>query len=146
MADVIIRQKDIYRLGKKLLNEMNDFLHDEYILTEFKEMKEVKQKFLKELAFNHINTLKRQYRITEEERQELAKPFIDKLFDNKNIEYDPNLVKEAMKDDGIDTEGIYHALVCLDLEMEINEDLYFKKSAFLDIYRVFETGYSYLED
>ena len=145
MAAVIIRQKDLKRLGKEFLHEVFDFLHDEYILTTFPEMEVVKEKFLKELAFNHINTLKRQYRITEEKRQELAKPFIDKLFDNKNIEYDPNLVKEAMKDDGIDTEGIYHALVCLRLNMEIDEDLYFKKSAFLDILRVFETGYSYLE-
>ena len=146
MAAVIIKQKDVERLGKELLNEMFNFLHDEYILTTFPEMEAVKEKFLKELAFNHINTLKRQYRITEEERQELAKPFIDKLFDNKNIEYDPNLVKEAMKDDGIGTKGIYHTLVCLDLEMEINEDLYYKTKSFLDIYRVFETGYSYLED
>ena len=140
MSVVIIRQKDLKRLGKELLNEIYNFLHDEYIITTFPEMEAVKEKFLKKLAFNHINTLKRQYKITEEKRQELAKPFID-----RNIEYDPNLVKEAMKDDGIDTKGIYHALDCLDLEMEIDEDLYFKTESFLDIYRVFETGYSYLE-
>ena len=103
-------------------------------------MKVEKEKFLKNLAFNHINNLKRKYKITEEKRQELAKPFID-----KNIEYDPNLVKEAMKDVGIDTEGIYHALVCLDLEMEIDEDLYFRTEAFLNIYSVFNIDYSYLE-
>ena len=32
------------------------------------------------------------------------------------------------------------------LDSEVNEDLYFKNKAFLDIYRVFENGYSYLED
>ena len=48
-----------------------------------------------------------------------------------------------MKDDGIDTEGIYHTLNSLKLDMEIDEDLY-KTKAFLDIFRVFESGYSYL--
>ena len=38
-------------------------------------MKEVRKEFLKNLAFNHINTLHRQYKITDEKRQEL----IDKL-------------------------------------------------------------------
>ena len=45
MAAVIIRKKDVKRLGKELLKEMFKFLHDEYILTEFKEMKEVKKNF-----------------------------------------------------------------------------------------------------
>ena len=36
MAAVIIKQKDVERLGKELLNEMFEFLHDEYILTNFK--------------------------------------------------------------------------------------------------------------
>ena len=36
MAAVIIRKKDVERLGKELLNEMFDFLHDEYILNKFK--------------------------------------------------------------------------------------------------------------
>ena len=51
-----------------------------------------------------------------------------------------------MKDDGIDTKGIYHTLNTLNLDMEIDEYLYFKTESFLDIYRVFENGYSYLED
>ena len=144
MAAVIIRQKDVKRLGKELLNEMFDFLHNEYILTNFKEIQEV---FLKNLVFNHINTLHRQYKITKEKREELAKPFLDRLFNiGKKVEYDSNLVKDAMKDNGIDTEGIYHTLISINLDKEIDEDLYFKTKAFLDIFRVFETAYIYLED
>ena len=147
MAAVIIRQKDLKRLGKELLNEMFDFLHDEYILTKFKEMKEVQEKFLEKLAFNHINTLHRQYKITKEKREELAKPFLDRLFNiGKKVEYDSNLVKDAMKDNGIDTEGIYHTLLTLNFFKEIDEDLYFKTKAFLDIFRVFEVSYMYLDD
>ena len=156
MAAVIIRQKDLKRLGKKLLNEIFDFLHNEYILTEFKQMKKVQEKFLEKLAFNHINTLRRQYKITEEKREELAKPFLDTLFKTDENSSDleksardlfiSNLVKKAMKNDGVDTEGIYLTLISLNLDMEIDEDLYYKTKAFLDIFRVFETAYSYLED
>ena len=31
MAAVIVRKKDVERLGKELLKEVYDFLHDEYI-------------------------------------------------------------------------------------------------------------------
>ena len=57
MAAVIIRQKDLERLGKELLKEMFYFLHDEYILTKFKQMKAEQEKFLEKLVLNHINTL-----------------------------------------------------------------------------------------
>ena len=143
MAAIIIRQKDIKRLGKELLKEMFDFLHDEYILTEFKEMKNTQEKFLEKLALNHINTLHRQYKITDKKREELAKPFVDSF---KKVEYDSNLVKDAMEGDGVDTEGIYHTLIHLNLNMEIDEDLYFKTKAFLDIFRVFDVAYSYLDN
>ena len=147
MAAVIIRQKDLKRLGKELLNEIFDFLHDKYILTKFKQMKSEQERFLEKLAFNHINTLYRQFNITEEKRKELAKPFLDKLFSmDKKVEYDSNLVKGAMKNNGIDTEGIYHTLISINLDKEIDEDLYFKTKAFLDIFRVFEVSYMYLDD
>ena len=156
MAAVIIRQKDVKRLARELLNEMFEFLHDEYILSEFKEMKEVQKEFLENLALNHINTLHRQYKITKERREELVKPFIDKLLKidenssdlekNIKVEYDSKLVEGAIKEDGVDTEGIYQTLNKLKLDMEIDEDLYFKTKAFLDIFRVFESGYTNLED
>ena len=147
MAAVIIRKKDVDRIGKELLKEMFEFLHDEYILTEFKEMKEVQKEFLENLALNHINTLSRQYKITKERREVLIKPFIDDLFkidenssdlEKKKLEYDSKLVKSAMEDEGIDTEGIYQTFNKLKLDMEIDEDLYYKTKSFLDIFRVFE--------
>ena len=101
MAAVIITKKDVERLGKELIKEMNDFLHDEYMLNKFEEMKKVQKEFLE------------------------------------------NLTK---KGDGVDIEGIYHTLNSLNLNMEIDEDLYFKTKAFLDIFRVFDSSYTYLED
>ena len=69
MAAVIIRQKDVKRLARELLNEMFEILYDEYILAAFKEMKEVQKEFLENLALNHINTLHRQYKIIKEKRE-----------------------------------------------------------------------------
>ena len=51
-----------------------------------------------------------------------------------------------MEGDGVDTEGIYHTLISLNLNMEIDEDLYFKTIAFLDIFRVFDVSYTYLDN
>ena len=39
MAAVIIRKKDVERLGKELIKEVFDFLNNEYILNNFSEMK-----------------------------------------------------------------------------------------------------------
>ena len=145
MAAVIIKSKDVDRLGKELLNEMFNFLHDDYILKEFVRMKKEQIIFLEKLVFNHIKTLHRQFKITKEKRDELIKPFIDPLFDTyKRVECNPQLVKDAMKNDGVDTKGIYQILLNITINEEADEDLYFKTKSFLDIYRVFKTGYTYL--
>ena len=151
MAAVIIRQKDLNHLAKTLLKEIFEFLHGEYILSEFKEMKEIQKEFLENLASNHIDMLHRQFKITEEKREELVD--LMKIDENSSelekkckVEYVSKLVENAMKDGGIDTEGIYQTLINLKIDSEINEDLYYKTKAFLDIFRVFESGYSYLED
>ena len=151
MAAVIIRQKDLNHLAKTLLKEIFEFLHGEYILSEFKEMKEIQKEFLENLASNHIDMLHRQFKITEEKREELVD--LMKIDENSSelekkckVEYVSKLVEAAMKDGGIDIEGIYQTLINLKIDSEINEDLYYKTKAFLDIFRVFESGYSYLED
>ena len=146
MAAVIIRKKYVDRLGKELLKEMFDFFNDEYILTEFKKMKFVKEMFLHDLIINHINTLRREFKITDEKREILFEQIIDKKIKGKELPEEMELKENTMKDDGLDTEGIYHTLVSLKLDMEIDEDLYFKTKAFLDIYRVFTIDYNYLED
>ena len=102
MAAVIIRKSDVERLGKKLMKEVNDFLHDEYIISTFPEM----------------------------------------LANQKKIDDSVNKYESGI----LNIKKIYHILLHIDLDDEIDGDLYFKNKAFLDIYRVFETGYTYLED
>ena len=128
MAAVIIRQKDVNRLAKELLKEVFDFLHNEYILTTFEEMKEVQKVFLQNLVFNHIKNLHRYRKISDKKRDELIKPFKNILFNpTEKVEYDPQFVKDAVKDNGVDTEGIYHTLLTLKLDDEIEGDLFYKK-------------------
>ena len=118
MAAVIIRRKDIVRLGKELIKEMYYLLHDEYILSKLEEIKKVQKKFLENLSVNHITLLSKEGEL--------------KLC--------------IMKDNGNDIQGIYNTLKSLNFSMKINEDLFFKKMAFMDIYRVFEVSYAYLEN
>ena len=108
--NVVVRKKDIKSLGKELLKEVYEFLHDDYILSTFEEIKEEQKKFIKNLTKNNINL---------------------------------DFVKN---DFHIDIESIFKVINELEFDMEIDEDLYFKTKSFLDIFRVFEVGYTYLED
>ena len=103
---VTIRKSDVEKLGKDLIKEVDNFLHDEYIITTFPEMKLDQKKF-----DDSVNKLKTQY-----------------------------------ESGTLNIEEIYHILVNIKLDDEIDGDLYFKKEAFLDIYRVLSVGYMYLED
>ena len=139
MDEIVIKKEDVDRLAKELLKEIFDFFNYEYIINNFEEMKIEKPKFLNNLVFNHII-----YSNKKGEKNELHKPFLESFFNKKEFEYTSKLVDEAMKDDGIDTERIYLTLNNLYLEEGIEDDLTFKKDSFLDIFRVFYNGYSYL--
>ena len=154
MVSVIIRKKDLDRLGKELLSEMFDNLHDEYVLKEFENMNDTKLLFLSKICINHIYTLHRNNQITDEEKIELIKPFSSKIFltdEHKPVFLDSNihddkLVDEAMKKGNIDTRGIYDTIKFLKIPREAFEDLYYKTKAFKNIFEVFEGDYTYLED
>ena len=141
MAAVIIRKKDVERLGKELVKEVFDFLHDEYILSNFEEMKEDQIKFLRNLIlfqfrnFN-LNTIQRgnSWSIKYEE------------FDENKFEEELKCVKEQIKNGSINTSVIFQTLNNLDLDDEINGDLFYKKEAFLNLFKVLDSDYTYLKD
>ena len=145
MAAVIIRKKDLDRLGRELLKETYDFLHNEYILSNFEEMKLTQEIFLNSICLEHIETLFRSKLIEEEKRKELFKPFFHSEIKNGKLYYDKDMVKKVMEEEKIDTDGIYKTLIKLRLDYEIYEDLYFKIKAFLDISRLINYGYKYLD-
>ena len=101
MSAVIIRKKDVERLGKEVLKEIKDFLNDEYLLSNFEKVKKDQE-------------------------------ILQKILDNKG--------------DNIDTEGIFYTLNSLKLDMEMDLDLYFKIKAFVNIFKVINIDYTYLED
>ena len=103
---VTIRKSDVERLGKDLIKEVDYFLHDEYIIDTFPEMK----------------------------------------LDQKNFDNSVNKLKDKFESGSLNTEEIYNILIKINLDDEIDGDLFYKKEAYLDIYRVLYVGYMYLED
>ena len=141
MAVVIIRKKDVERLGKELVKEVYEFLHNEYILSNFEEMKEEQKKFLRNLVLNkfrylNYTTIQRKNSLTIKYEEVDESKFDDEL----------KCVKEEIKNGSVNTDVIFQTLNSLNLDMEIDEDLYFKTLAFINIFKVFDSDYSYLED
>ena len=141
MAAVIIRKKDVERLGKELVKEVYEFLHDEYILNNFSEMKLVKQKFLRGLVLNKFKSVN--YTKTQRGNSWSIK---HEKFDESKFDDELKCVEEEIKNGGLNTNVIFDSLISLSLDMEIDEDLYFKTHAFINIFKVFDSNYSYLED
>ena len=102
---ITIRKSDVEKLGKDLMKEIDNFLHDEYILT-----------------------------------------FPEMILDQKEFDRSINKLKDKYESGSLTTEEIYHILIKIYLDEEIDGDLFLKKNAFLDIYRVALVGYIYLED
>ena len=139
MAAVIIRKKDVERLGKELVKEVYEFLHDEYILSTFEEMKEEKKKFLRELVLNKFRSVN----YTTKQRENTWSIKYEE-FDESKFDDELKCVKD--ENESLDTNLIFKTLNSLNLDMEIDEDLYFKTHAFINIFKVFDSDYSYLED
>ena len=140
MAAVIIRKKDVERRGRKLMKEVYKFLHDEYILS-FDEMKVEKDKLEKFIVkcnferYNFTNTQKGNEWTFEHGK-----------YDESKREEDLKEIEERIEDESLDINLIFRVLNDLNLCMEIDEDLYFKKKAFIHIFKVFDMDYTYLED
>ena len=140
MAAVIIRKKDLENLGRKLMKEVYKFLHDEYILS-FEEMKVEKENLKKNLvvfnfeSFNFTTVQKENsWSITYED------------FDKSKHEEELKNIEDKIENESLDINLIFKVLNRLELDMEIDEDLFFKKNAFINIFKVFDSNYSYLED
>ena len=141
MAAVIIRKKDVERLGHTLLKEVYEFLHDDYILKEFIKMKEQQKKFLRDLVvikFRNVNYT--------EKRQENSWRITYEKFDESKYEEKLKIVKGEIKNGSLDIEVVFDVLKRVELDDEIAGDLFFKKKAFLNPYKVIDIDYRYLED
>ena len=103
---VTIRKSDVERLGKELIKEVDNFLHDEYIINSFPEMK----------------------------------------LDQKKFDESKNFFKDKFESGSLNCEEIFHILFEINLDDEIDGDLFFKKEGYLDLYRALFVSYMYLEN
>ena len=131
---IIIKKSDVENLGKKLMKEVYEFLNDEYILS-FEKMKKEKDKLEKNLIDFYFNIKKIKYfpYFKKDENEEKIKKFHLRKIEIK------------IEDESLDIDLIFKVLDNLELEFEIDEDLYCKNKAFLNIYKVFTHSYTYLE-
>ena len=136
MASVIILRKDVERLGKKTLKDVYNFLHDNYIVTDFKKMKKEQEKLVHRLLLKEVKInkkFKNYFDLDEESKKEMEEEI------KKITEVDVNNGRYFIDD-------IYHFLVDIEILEELNDDVMFELESFLEIYRVFTYNHSYLED
>ena len=140
MAAVIILKKDLERLGRKLMKEVYKFLHDEYILS-FEEMKLEKGNLEKNLVIFNFQSVNYS---TVQKGNSWSLTYED--FDKSKHEEELKKIEDQIENESLDINLIFKNLNNLKLDMEIDEDLYFKTLGFINIFKVFDSDYSYLED
>lgn len=158
MTSVIIFEKDLEKLGRKLMEYFYETIHEDYYLNEVNSDDE---KEFKEII------LQREY-YDKNVIDEYLK-FVKRYREKNNIEYDSDQVGDVLKmeredvlskieceirDKTIDYNFVYHFLDQMDkklkvdesLEFECNEDLYCMKKAFINMYEVFHFNNYHLND
>ena len=132
MADLVIRKKDIENLGRKVMKEVYKFLHEKNILSieEMKLQKYKLEKYLIDFYFNFID---------------------ENIYENcqkDKIKYQNCLkaIEKRIENENLDIDFIFNVLNKIKLEMELDEDLYFEKKGFINIYSVYDSDYTYLKD
>ena len=150
MAACIIQKKDLEKLGKILMKEFYEHVHDEYFLNEFDEVK-LKRKFYDE------NLTEEFLSFHENEEKTLRNLYFDNLRYEDLVEMKTkdllSKIETEIKDETLDFEIIYNFLDQMDTKLNINkfddfeisEDLYCMKSAFMKMYKVYHYSYIYLD-
>ena len=151
MSSCIIKEKDLERLGKKLMKEFYDHIHDDYLLTEFDEVK-LKRKYYDENLTEKFLSF---YKNKEKKIRNL-------YFDNKRykdlVEMKTEIlfkkIEGQIKDETLDYKIIYNFLdqmdiklkISKDIDHEIYEDLFYMKKAFIHIFEVFHYDHFFLKE
>ena len=151
MSSVIIFEKDLEKLGKKLMKEFYDHVYSDYLLKEFEEVK-LKRKYYDE------NLTKEFLSFYENQKKNIVSLY----FDNKRYKdlvemKTEDLLKKIetkIKDETLNYEIIFNFLDQMDIKLEISkgndfeidEDLFCMKKAFIHMYSVYHFDHHYLED
>ena len=144
MEDLVIREKDIVNLGRKTMKEFYRFLHDDYFLTTFEELK-VEQKKLKEYLVNLY--LRMIYKVDEIHRdEEKFDKYIKEIEDETKYDKYLKELVDKIEDESLDIKIIYNVLKRVKLDFEIHEDLFVKKKAFIYFYSIYYLYDYYLKE
>ena len=162
MSSCVIFEKDIQKLGKKLMKDFYLQMNDKLLLEQAEEYKlqrefydeNLVKEFLKfykkentELYVPYLNILNTK-KLEKMEQDEISKK-IDDLLQNDLITMEHSeLFKKLevlIKDEALPTTVIFNFFDEMDdklgidpmIEFELNEDFYLMKKAFLNIYNVF---------
>ena len=122
--EIILKKSDIEKYGRKIMKKVYKFLHDDYILS-FEEMKVEKDKIEKYLVNYYLRMI---YKID-------VFIFEKDKYDNYNKELEDeskckNYLKEIVakiENESLDIDIIFKVLNNIELEFEIDEDLYYEK-------------------
>ena len=129
--ELVIKEKDIIKLGKDLIKEVHEIFNDDYFKKTFPEIinKTLKtfNNYLVQIVFGNHN-------------RDIEFEIFGKSTPNEDLEK----VIKMIKEERLDNKIIYKSLKNLDLDMEVDEDLFFKVKAFLNLYEVFDSDYTYL--
>ena len=79
-------------------------------------------------------------------RDEYILTFPEMKLDQEKFDESVNRLKDKYESGNLDSEEIYHILTRINLDDEIDGDLFFKKKSYEDLFRVLFTDYMYLED
>ena len=141
MAAVVILKTDLEELGKKLMLEIYKHVHDEYMLN-FEKVKKEKDYYEKNLVDKFLNF-----------HEDKEKDYKDLYFGDKRYEEIVKMqhkdllekIEDEIKNKTLNVEIIYRVLDGLKLDHDLNEDLYYMKRAFINLYNAYHYNYYYLE-
>ena len=134
MKQLVINEKDIEKLGRRLIKEAFELLNDEKMIKILND--ENVEEFIREKdkLNKNIIKLRNNYIVTEK--------FLEKFEGETKDEKYLNYIKGELEH--FSAEEIYNILDKMDLYYEYDEDLVGDTKGFLCIYQVFNHYYTYL--
>ena len=137
MASCIIFEKDLKKLGKKLMKSFHNQIHNEYLLNEFEEVK-LKRKFYDENIVRLYKSFFSHYHAIEAHLDDLVVEDLDKKIKDETLNY--KFINKFFEQMDLKLK------INKNIDYELDEDLCSMKKSFQNIYEVFHHEYVDLED
>ena len=164
MSSVIIFKKDLEKLGKLVMKDFYEQIHDDYFLKEFDEVKLKRKYYDENITKEFLSFYKKQDNI-DKSLIKLSLKDLVKMPDEDLLEMsdedllkipDEDLLKKInnkIQHNNLDVEIIYEFFdqmkrnlkINKQIDFEIDEDLFCSIKAFINLYLVYHFDHKYLE-